>query len=162
MLEESVGDHRHQRVTMKTLPGSSLEVVETEFFFQLLMRLLANPSRFESQPRRAGWSSTAGWRDSIHLPRRAVFADEPGLFARKMLLTLVADPLRWSVGDAHADGGETSFQLPLVPMRQLKFRHGASASMSSADLDRVPEQPADEGDPVRRPARSASRRVDRP
>ena len=31
MLEESVSDHRHERVTMKALPGSSLEVVEAEF-----------------------------------------------------------------------------------------------------------------------------------
>ena len=55
MLEESVGDHRHEGVTMKTLPGSSLEVIEAEFFFQLLMRLLANPSRFDggSQARKS-------------------------------------------------------------------------------------------------------------
>jgi len=44
MLQEGVGDHRHQRVTMKTLPGSSLEVIKSEFFFQLLMGLFANPS----------------------------------------------------------------------------------------------------------------------
>jgi hypothetical protein len=44
MLEEGVSDHRHKRVTMQTLPGSALEVIETEFFFQLLVRLLANPS----------------------------------------------------------------------------------------------------------------------
>jgi hypothetical protein len=29
---------------MQSLPGSALEVIETEFFFQLLVRLLANPS----------------------------------------------------------------------------------------------------------------------
>ena len=44
MLQEGVGDHGHQRVTMKTLPGSSLEVIKPEFLFQLLMRLFANPS----------------------------------------------------------------------------------------------------------------------
>jgi hypothetical protein len=44
MLEESVSDHRHERVTMQTLPGSPLEVVETEFFFQLPVSPLANPS----------------------------------------------------------------------------------------------------------------------
>jgi len=31
-------------MTVKTLPGSSLEVVEAKFLFQLLMTLLANPS----------------------------------------------------------------------------------------------------------------------
>jgi hypothetical protein len=44
MLQEGVGDHGHQCVTMKTLPGSFLEVIKSEFFFQLLMRLFANPS----------------------------------------------------------------------------------------------------------------------
>ena len=74
MLEEGVGDHCHERVTMKALPGSSLEVIEAEFFFQLLMRLLANPSRLDgggqgAQVRRR----RAGWRDSISsLQRRVV------------------------------------------------------------------------------------------
>ena len=44
MLEEGVGDHHHERVTMKALPGSSLEVVEAEFLFQLLMGLFADLS----------------------------------------------------------------------------------------------------------------------
>ena len=47
MLEEGVGDHRHERMTVKALPGSSLEVIETEFFLQLLMGLLANPARLD-------------------------------------------------------------------------------------------------------------------
>ena len=40
MLEEGVSDHCHERVTMKAMPGPSLEVVEAEFLFQLLMSLL--------------------------------------------------------------------------------------------------------------------------
>ena len=48
MLEEGVGDHRHERMAMKALPGSALEVIETEFFFELLMRLLADPSRLDN------------------------------------------------------------------------------------------------------------------
>ena len=47
MLEEGVGDHRHEGVTMEALPGSSLEVIEAEFFFQLLMGLLAYPPRLD-------------------------------------------------------------------------------------------------------------------
>ena len=35
---------------MKALPGSSLEVVEAEFLFQLLMGLLANPSPMNKPP----------------------------------------------------------------------------------------------------------------
>ena len=45
MLEEGVSDHRHKRMTVKALPGSSLEVVKTKFFFHLLVSLLANPTR---------------------------------------------------------------------------------------------------------------------
>ena len=44
MLEAGVRDHRRERMTVKALPGSSLKVIETEFFFQLLVSLLANPS----------------------------------------------------------------------------------------------------------------------
>ena len=44
MLEEGVSDHRHERMTVKALPGPSLEVVKTEFFFHLLVSLLAHPT----------------------------------------------------------------------------------------------------------------------
>ena len=47
MLEECVSDHGHERMTMKALPGSSLEVIKPEFLFQLLMGLFANPSSFD-------------------------------------------------------------------------------------------------------------------
>ena len=47
MLEEGVSDHRHERMTVKALPGPSLEVVKTEFFFRLLVSLLANPTRLD-------------------------------------------------------------------------------------------------------------------
>ena len=43
MLEEGISDHRHKRMTVKALPGSSLEVIETEFFLHLLVSLLAVP-----------------------------------------------------------------------------------------------------------------------
>jgi hypothetical protein len=43
MLEEGVSDHRHKRMSVKALPGSSLEVAKTKFFFHLLVSLLANP-----------------------------------------------------------------------------------------------------------------------
>ena len=69
MLEEGVGDHCHERVTVKALPGSSLEVIEAEFFFQLLMRLFADPSRLDGgrQGAQVGLRR-AGWRDSISSP----------------------------------------------------------------------------------------------
>ena len=44
MLEEGVGDHGQQRVTMKASPGTALEVVEAELFLELLAPLLADPA----------------------------------------------------------------------------------------------------------------------
>jgi hypothetical protein len=43
MLQERVGHHRHQGVSMKTSPGSSLKVVQTQLFLELLMGLLTDP-----------------------------------------------------------------------------------------------------------------------
>ena len=48
MLQEAVSDHCHERVSVKALPGSSLEMVETEFFFHLLVGLFANPSYLDN------------------------------------------------------------------------------------------------------------------
>ncbi len=82
ILEESVGDHRHERMTVKALPGSALEVIETKFFFQLLVSLLANPSRLDGG--REGAQVSRGRQVGeivFHLPRHPVFADEPSLIA---------------------------------------------------------------------------------
>jgi hypothetical protein len=35
VLQEGASNHRHKSVTMKTVPGQFLEVIETEFLFQL-------------------------------------------------------------------------------------------------------------------------------
>ena len=113
MLEESVGDHRHQGVTMKTLPGSSLEVIETELFFQLLMRLLANPSRFDDGSQSA----------------QARF----GRQVAEIILHRCGGPSATRTRTA----AKRAFNAPLVPCRQLTDRHLAAASISSADLDRV-------------------------
>ena len=40
MLQESEGDHCHERMAVETLPGSPFEVIEAKFLFQLLMGLL--------------------------------------------------------------------------------------------------------------------------
>src|SRR6195256_5760009 len=83
MLKEGERDHCHERMAVKALPGSSLEVVEAEFLFQLLMGLLANPSRLDGggQGSQAGGSRQVG-EIVFLLSRRPVFADK----------------LRWSVG----------------------------------------------------------------
>lgn len=66
ILEEGVCDHFHERMTMQTLPGSALEVIETEFFFQLLVSLLANPTCLDGSRQAA---QPAGWRhDELSAP----------------------------------------------------------------------------------------------
>ena len=57
MLQEGVGNHRHEGMAVEAMPGSSFEVIEIEFFLQLLMGLLADPARLD--------------RASEHFDRRA-------------------------------------------------------------------------------------------
>ena len=69
ILEEGLRDHGHKRMTAKALPGSSLEVIETEFFFQLLVSLLAQSTApLWWPPRCAGPSLPAGWRNIFLFP----------------------------------------------------------------------------------------------
>ena len=102
MLEEGVGDHRHERMAMKALPGSALEVIEAEFFFHLLMGLFADPSRLEG-------ATTPTLRITGHL-----FASLP---------VAHAIPPRFVLADASAPGrvedppragiiGQPAIQLP--------------------------------------------------
>ena len=49
--------HRHKRMTVKALPGSSLEVVKTELFFHLLVSLLAKPSWLDGGNKRTSSST---------------------------------------------------------------------------------------------------------
>ena len=47
MLQEGISGHRHERVGMQTLPESALKMIKTEFFFHLLVSVLAYPSRLD-------------------------------------------------------------------------------------------------------------------
>ena len=112
MLEEGVSDHRHKRMTVKALPGSSLEVVEAKFLFQLLMGLLADPPRLDGGSQGAQVGLCRQVSEIVFLlSRHPVFADEPSFLPGQMLLALVPDSLWWSVCYAHTDGGETSLEL---------------------------------------------------
>lgn len=116
MLEEGIGDHCHERMTVKARPGSSLDVVETEFFLHLLMGLLADPSRLDRG--RQGAQVHRGWQVGkivFLLAQRSVLADEPGLVSRKMLLTLVPYPLRRPIGDPDAQRNKAGLQRTLGP-----------------------------------------------
>ena len=87
MLEEGIRDNRHKRMTVRALPGSSLEVIETEFFFQLLVSLLANPSRLDVGRRGAQVRLRRQVGEIVFLlSGPPVFADEPGLLPGQMLL----------------------------------------------------------------------------
>ena len=117
MLKEGIGDHRHEGMTIQALPGSSLEVIEPQFLFQLLVRLLANPSCLD----RGGQGAQVRVGRQIAqivllLAAGAVLADEPGFVARQMLLAFIVDTLGRAIGGAHPHGGEARFQSTLGPM----------------------------------------------
>jgi hypothetical protein len=108
---------------MQSLPGSDLEVIETELFFQLLVCLLANPSCLDGSSQGAQRSLRRQVGEIVFLlSGHPVFADEPNLLPRQMLLTLVPDPLRRSVGDPHAPCGKSSFKLAPRAGRRLLAR----------------------------------------
>src|SRR5271167_882678 len=100
-------------MTMKTMPGPTFEVVEAKLLFQLLMGLLADPSRFDCGSQVA--QVHFGWQVGkivLFLSRQALLADEPSLVSRKMLLTFVPYPLRRSIGDTHTDSSNAASQTP--------------------------------------------------
>ena len=138
MLEEGVRDHRHERMAMKALPGSSLEVIETEFFFQLLVSLLANPSRLDSgrQGVQVRLCRQVG-EIVFFLSRHPVFADEPGLLPGQMLLPLSLIRCGGPSAMRTRTAAKRALSFPFVPVRQLMLCHLASASMSSAAIDRM-------------------------
>ena len=107
MLEKGVSDHRNQRMTVRALPGASLEAIETKFF--LKHRALIGSRQGEQ----------AGGRlvgeIAFLLSRHPVLADKPNLVPWQMLLTRVPDRLRGAICDS--DSGKTSFEL--------SFRSGA-------------------------------------
>ena len=47
ILQEQIRHQRHQRVPMQHPPRAAHEVVEPELFLELLMGLLAHPTRFD-------------------------------------------------------------------------------------------------------------------
>src|SRR5262249_61816432 len=105
----------------KALPGSALEVVEAEFFFHLLVGLFANPSCLDDGSQSAQVRLGGGGGGIVFLlSSRAGFADEPGLVPPQMLLTLVHDPLRRSVGPTPTDSSKTTLELsfPATPPKQ--------------------------------------------
>ena len=123
---------------MEALPGSPLEVVETQFFFQLLVSLLANPSRLDGG--RQGAQVRLRWQVGeivFLLSRHPVFADEPSLVAWQMLLTLSLIRCGGPSATRTRTAAKRALSFPFVPVRQLMVCHWALASMSSAGIDRM-------------------------
>jgi hypothetical protein len=114
MLQEQVSDQRHQGMSMQTAPRAALEVVEPKLFLHLLMRLLADPTRFD---RRGQLLQLRVGRQvgeivlALALP--AMLAHQPDLIAGKMLSRLVVQANRRPVGHPHAHGGKPGPQRSL-------------------------------------------------
>lgn len=87
MLQEGIGNHRHEHMAVKSLPASTLEVVEADLLFELLMRLLADPARLDGRCQCAQIGLRWKVGEIVFLfAASPVFADEPNFLARQMLL----------------------------------------------------------------------------
>ena len=90
---EGEGDHRHERMAVKSLPGSPFEVVEPKLLFQLLMGLLANPTCLDggSQSAQIGRSLATALliQNRSHLPKAPIGG--ANLLSSNHLQTLHAD-----------------------------------------------------------------------
>jgi hypothetical protein len=75
------------------------------------------------------------------MTHKAVFADEPGRISWQMLLTLVPDPLLWSVGYLHADSGEMATFVARLQPCQLPGRAARQLPDQSTTLRRNPPPP---------------------
>ena len=135
MLQKSEGDHRHQRVAVQSDPGATLEVVEPQFLFHLLVGLLAHPTRLDRRrqlvERRVGrqigqvvlllarGTPSPEGRRSPTSPTSA-----PGR----------CQPLRsWAPSAGRTrKAANSAASGPLVPCRQLIRRQSALASTASA------------------------------
>src|SRR3954453_18022785 len=111
MLKEGIGDHRHEGMTVKAMPGSSLEVIETEFLFQLLMGLFTNPARLDGAGECFDRRVDGQVREVVFaLSAGPTFSDQPGLVAGHVLAAHIANALRRPVCDPHPHSGEASRQ----------------------------------------------------
>ena len=83
VLQIGAGDARHQRVPVQPGPGPALEVPETKFALELLVRLLAYPARLDRRSQRAQRRPERQVAQvELAFAGRAPFADQPRLIAR--------------------------------------------------------------------------------
>ena len=111
MLKEGIGDHRHEGVTVEAVAGSSLEVIETEFLFQLLMGLFTNPARLDGAGEYLDRRVDGPVREVVFaLSAGPTFSDQPGFVAGHVLAAHIANALRRTVCDPHPHSGEACRQ----------------------------------------------------
>src|SRR3954447_17156543 len=163
MLEEGICDHRHERMTVKALPGSSLEVIETEFFFQLLVSLLANPSRLDGGRQGAQVRLRRQVGEIVFLlSGHPVFADEPGLpppgrCCWPLSLIRCGGPSAMRTRMA----AKRALSFPFVPVRQLMFCHDRPACLRPLSIE-CQERAAYGDGRARQSARSSAHRQGTP
>src|SRR3546814_9223901 len=87
-------------MAMKTCPLSPFKMVETEFFLELLMGLLADPARLDGAGDIPDRRICGQVREIIFaLAAGAMLADQPCFFPGHVLRDRGADALRRAVGD---------------------------------------------------------------
>lgn len=135
-LEEGVGDHCHQDVSVQPGPRPVLEVVEAEFLLELLMRLFADPSCLDGAGERLDRRVGRRGREIIFaLAGRAMLANPPTSYTSSPgRCWLPMSRIRW-VGPSATRTRKAAKRAPFVPRRQLTCFHGCPASSFSAARD---------------------------
>lgn len=133
VLEERIGDHDHEGMVVQPVPDASFVMIEPEFLFHLLMRLLADPPGLdlgrEIPQRRAG---ADGWKGSTSVRPR------PGALPPATPRHLGDAGLPWSGYTAGPSATRTRMAAnsaesgPLVPFLQLIACQAFPARMHSA------------------------------
>src|SRR5579859_2797000 len=97
---------------VQSVPRASLEVVEAQFLFHLLVGLLAGPSCFDerSEPQQRGAWGIVGQVELALVG--ALLADEPDLVTGWVNATT----LTGAIGHPHAHGGESAAQRAFGPV----------------------------------------------
>ena len=120
-MEEGVGDHRHQRVSMQSRPGSTFEVVGPKLLRELLMGLFTDPPGLDRGSERLDGGIGRQVRYIVFLfLGRPPLADEPDLVTRHALHTVIGHSVLVAIRNADTAGREAACQpISLVPRRQL-------------------------------------------
>src|ERR1700691_1141644 len=133
-LEEGVGDHRHQRVSMQSRPGSTFEVVEPKLLLELLVSLFTDPPGLDRGSERLDGGIGRQVRHIVFLlPSRPPLADEPDLVTRHALLRLFSILCLWPSATRTRRAVKRHVSRPLVRRRQPTLCHLPSANNASAE-----------------------------